>query len=300
MGYKIIKHYLKKNDCYKAGKRRAKTTGIIKHSTGANDPNLGRYIDDPGYLGKNTGGNHWNQTGIAKCVHFMIGLDKAGQIAIYQLLPLDYRCWGCGSGSRGSYNATHVQYEICEDGLRDKKYFAEAFAAAAWLDAYICKMYGLKPDSVVSHKEAHARGYASNHGDCDHWLARQGKTMAWAREQAKKALDALVAGDTGKGDKTTGKENERPKKEAMAPVVKVETARSKDAKLAGTYIVCTKSDALSLRAGAGTDKPKIASLVKNSKVQCYGYYTVAGGAKWLLVSAGGRSGFAHGGYLKRA
>lgn len=43
----------------------------------------------------------------------------------------------------------------------------------------------------------------------------------------------------------------------------------------------------------------IAGLAKGSKVQCYGYYTVAGGKKWLLVSAGGRSGFAHGGYLKR-
>ncbi len=298
MGYKIIKHYLKKNDCYKAGKKRTGTTGIVKHSTGANTPYLRRYIDDPGNLGKNTNDNHWNMSGVPVCVHFMIGKDKAGEMAIYQLLPLDYRCWGCGSGRKGSYNNTHVQYEICEDDLTDKNYFKEAFAAAAWLDAYICKMYGLKPDSIVSHKEAHARGYASNHGDCDHWLARQGKTMAWAREQAGKALDAFGTGDTGKGE-TSGKEKERPKKKDAAQVVKIETAKSKEAKLAGTYIVCTKSDALSLRAGAGTDKPKIASLARNSKVQCYGFYTAAGGASWLLVSAGGKTGFVHSGYLKK-
>lgn len=138
MEYKIIKHYLTKNGCYKAGKKRTSTTGIVKHSTGANNPYLRRYIDDPDGLGKNIGNNHWNMAGIAKCVHFFIGLDKNGDIAIYQTLPLDYRCWGCGSGSKGSYNNTHVQYEICEDGLADAKYFEKAFAAAAWLDAYIC------------------------------------------------------------------------------------------------------------------------------------------------------------------
>lgn len=190
MGYQIIKYYLTKNDCYKAGKKRTATAGIVKHSTGADNPNLCRYIDDAENLGRNAGNNHWNKPGTSKCVHFMIGKDKAGRIAIYQLLPMDYRCWGCGSGSKGSYNSTHVQYEICEDGLTDKGYFEAAFAAAAWLDAYICKAYGLKPSDIVSHKEAHDRGYASNHGDCDNWLKAQGKTMDWARAKAREALGA--------------------------------------------------------------------------------------------------------------
>lgn len=292
MKYKIIKHYLTKNGCYKAGKKRSKTTGIVKHSTGANNPNLSRYIDDPANLGENRGNNHWDMGNIEKCVHFMIGLDKNGKIAIYQLLPLDYRCWGCGSGPKGSYNSTHVQYEICEDGLADKKYFAEAFAAAAWLDAYICKKYGLKASSIVSHKEAHEKGYASNHGDCDHWLKKQGKSMAWARAKAQETLSGSEAGkDSGSGEDGSS---------GSAGAIKIEAAKSRDSRLAGTYTVATKTDPLALRSGAGTGKPKITSIAKGSKVQCYGYYTMAGGVKWLQVSAGGRSGFVHGGYLKRA
>ena len=63
--------------------------------------------------------------------------------------------------------------------------------------------------------------------------------------------------------------------------------------------MATKTDPLALRAGAGTGKPKIASLAKGSIVQCYGYYTAVSGVKWLLVAAGGKTGFAHSGYLKK-
>lgn len=269
----------------------------MKHSTGANNPYLRRYIDDPGKLGKNTGNNHWNMSGISKCVHFMIGLDKLGKIAIYQLLPLDYRCWGCGSGSKGSYNSTHVQYEICEDGITDKKYFEEAFAAAAWLDAYICKKYDLKTSSIVSHKEAHEKGYASNHGDCDNWLKKQGKTMAWARTKAQEVLSGSEEGsetrkDNGAKIKNSGSNG--------SGAIKIDKAKSQDPKLTGTYTVVTKTDPLALRAGAGTSKAKVASLPKGSKVKSYGYYTEISGSKWLLVDAGDKQGYVCSGYLKRA
>ena len=41
----------------------------------------------------------------------------------------------------------------------------------------------IKPENIISHKEACARGYASNHGDPEHWLARFGKNMDWFRGQ---------------------------------------------------------------------------------------------------------------------
>ena len=41
----------------------------------------------------------------------------------------------------------------------------------------------IKPGNIISHKEACARGYASNHGDPEHWLARFGKNMDWFRGQ---------------------------------------------------------------------------------------------------------------------
>ena len=39
----------------------------------------------------------------------------------------------------------------------------------------------IKTENIISHKEACARGYASNHGDPEHWLARFGKNMDWFR-----------------------------------------------------------------------------------------------------------------------
>lgn len=61
-----------------------------------------------------------------------------------------------------------------------------------------------------------------------------------------------------------------------------EAARSKDMKLAGTYIV-TAGDGLHIRNGAGTSKASFAVLPKGTKVQNYGYYTEVSGVAWLYV-----------------
>ena len=61
------------NACYKAGKSIV-PKGIFVHSTGANNPNLKRYVGpDDGLLGKNTYNNHWNQPMDRQvCVHAFI------------------------------------------------------------------------------------------------------------------------------------------------------------------------------------------------------------------------------------
>ena len=122
---------LTKNDCYKQG-RKVPHTKIVVHSTGANNPKISRYVQpDDGILGDNKYDNDWNKGGISKCVHAFIGKDKNGKVRVYQTLPWDYRCWGCGTGKKGSYNDYAIQFEICEDDLNDEKYFNEAFALAA-------------------------------------------------------------------------------------------------------------------------------------------------------------------------
>lgn len=56
----LHKLILTENACYKAG-RKITVKGIMVHSTGANNPNLKRYVGpDDGLLGKNQYGNHWN------------------------------------------------------------------------------------------------------------------------------------------------------------------------------------------------------------------------------------------------
>lgn len=198
---------LTKSDCYKKG-RKIKPYGIIVHSTGANNPNLKRYVQpDDGIIGKNVYSNDWNRTGTSKCVHAFIGKDKNGKVRCYQTLPFDYRSWGCGSGKKGSYNDSYIQFEICEDALADEQYFKEAFSLAVELCKYLMKKYpSIKVKNVISHKEAHERGYASNHGDCDYWLKKYGKSMDWFRAQVASKATIATHRINGKWD-SSGKDS---------------------------------------------------------------------------------------------
>ena len=164
--------------------------GIIIHSTGANNPNLRRYVNSPDICGENPYKNYFDRPDSDVCPHAVIGLDKSGEVRAAKLLPWNICCWGCGSGSKGSYNYSpaYIQIEIAEDSLADREYFERAFTLAADLCKRLMKNYpSIKPENIISHHEAHLRGYASNHADCDHWLAKFGKNMDWFR--------ALVSGE---------------------------------------------------------------------------------------------------------
>ena len=187
----IIKAHAVKNLCYIAAQKMT-PAGIVVHSTGANNPNLKRYVDCPDEVGKNTFGNHWNSARKKVCVHAFIGYDKNQKVRVAEILPLDICCWGIGSGSRGSYNYNppHIQFEICEDNLKNKTYYQQAFDLAVEYCAHLCKTYHLTVDQIVSHKEAHAKGYGSNHGDPEHWMKNFGYTMDAFRKRVAALLDA--------------------------------------------------------------------------------------------------------------
>ncbi|MBD5128430.1 MAG: CHAP domain-containing protein [Ruminococcaceae bacterium] len=186
----IIKAYATWSECYKAGKT-ISPSGIVVHSTGANNPNLKRYVNSPAQLGENIYKNYWGTGTVEEqekngIPHAAIGKDKSGKVALAQVLPFNMRCWGCGPGKNGSYNDTHIQFEICEDGLTDKSYFEAAFDLAAQFCAELMQTYpSIKLENIVSHKEACARGYASNHGDPENWLSKFGKDMNWFRDKVK-------------------------------------------------------------------------------------------------------------------
>ncbi len=205
----LKKCILTANDCYKKGTKMTggKPTGIVVHSTGANNKTLKRYVQplktDKDYaatiadIGTNRYGNDWNRSaaemGRSVCVHAFIGVNAAGVIETYQTLPFDICCWGVGSGKYGSYNynpQARVQFEICEDGLTDPVYFNAAMKEAQEFCAYLCKQYGFGVDKISSHRESYLAGYGGNHGDPDHWLKKFGKTMAWFRAEVQKLLDA--------------------------------------------------------------------------------------------------------------
>ncbi len=167
---------LTQNDCYLAG-RTITPQGVMVHSTGANNTTLKRYVQpDDGLLGVNNNGNHWNMSGITKCVHAFIGTLADGSIATYQTLPWNHRGWHGG----GDSNNTHIGFEICEDGLTDASYFSTVYQEAVELVAYLCQMYDLNPLAdgvVICHAEGYSRGIASNHSDVNHWFPSFGKSM---------------------------------------------------------------------------------------------------------------------------
>lgn len=190
----LHKLILTNNACYKAG-RTITPKGIMVHSTGANNPNLKRYVGpDDGLLGKNQYNNHWNQDkpgGRQVCVHAFIGKLADETIATYQTLPWNHRGWHGGSGSKGSGNDTHISFEICEDGLTDPSYFSAVYKEAAKLCAYLCKLYGLTEKNIICHSEGYKLEIASNHGDVMHWFPKHGKSMDTFRAEVKRLLTAI-------------------------------------------------------------------------------------------------------------
>lgn len=192
-----IKCIMKNSTCYK-GTTTFVPKGVLWHSTGANNPKVSRYVQpletDNNYdemislLGKNKNRNDWNHITRKAGVNAWIGKLADGTVATVQTLEWNQKPWGCGSGSKGSCNSTHVQFEICEDGLSNKDYFNKVYKEACELTAYICEMYNLDPMGyttlngvkvpvILCHQDSYKLGLGSNHGDIYHWFKKHGKDM---------------------------------------------------------------------------------------------------------------------------
>lgn len=264
----LKKCFFTENRCYqKAQKVKGAPVGILLHSTGANNKQLKRYVQpspsDPAYetlievLGRNRYGNHQNRAAASTCLHAFVGVEASGRVASYHVLPFEYCAWGCGMGKRGSYNynpTAHIQIELCEDDLSDSDYFDAVFAEAAELCAHLCRLYGLTEAQIVSHKEAHRLGYASNHGDPDHWLKKFGKDMDWFRAQVAALLSAS--------------EEQAQEQEAFKP-----------------YLVRVTASALNYRAGAGTDY-KINGVIRGGGVFTIVAEQTVGNSTWGKLKSG--------------
>ena len=190
-------YYLTNNDCYKRARSIGTKKGIVVHSTGAVNKKLKRYIQpNDGKLGDNKYNNDWNHSGLSKCVHAMIGEIDDGTIWVYETLPYQYACWGCGSGSKGSYNYSHnghIQFEILEGSDSDTDYFNRAWSTAVEYCVWLCKTYGFTASNIVSHKEAYDKGYATGHKDADSYFKKFGKTMEDFRSEVKKGLSSSIS-----------------------------------------------------------------------------------------------------------
>ncbi len=197
---KIVESILTKNPCYAAGKK-ITVKGLMLHSVGCPQPDASVFVrswDSPSHGGS--------------CVHAFIDANDG---TVYQTLPWDHRGWHCGSGSRGSGNNTHIGVEMCEPPCirytggadftcSDMKTAAEmaerTYEAAAELFAMLCTRFGLDPLAdgvIISHREGHGRGIASNHGDPEHLWTQLG--MEYTMDSFRKAVKAAMSGDDTDG-----------------------------------------------------------------------------------------------------
>ena len=206
---KLVESILSRNPCYTAGKK-IKVTGLMLHSVGCPQPKASAFI------------NSWNNPSHNNsCVHgFIDGNDGT----VYQTLPWDHRGWHCGSGSKGSGNNSHIGVEMCEPACikytgganftcsdldTAKAVARRTYEAAVELFAMLCKKFSLDPLAdgvVISHKEGHDRGIASNHGDPEHLWSQLGTgyTMDGFRKAVKEAMGNADSETVTEGTKIMG------------------------------------------------------------------------------------------------
>ncbi len=164
--------------------------GAVLHSVGAAQPSAKAFAE------------YFNNSGLEASVHAVLQPDGT----VYQLAPWNYRMWHVG----GSANDTHVGVEMTEpecifydaqngyrltvrDQAKALAFVKRTYAVAVRLFADLCKQYSWDPlaDGVIlSHSEAHKRGWGSDHADPEHlWRATgSGYTMDTFRSDVAKAM----------------------------------------------------------------------------------------------------------------
>lgn len=254
------------------------------HSVGCAQPNASVFV------------KKWNSADHDRaCVHAFID-GNTGEV--YQTLPWNHRGWHGG----GSSNNTHIGVEMCEPACIKytggssftcsnlpvaRAVVQRTYDTAVQLFAHLCKEYNLDPLAdgvIVSHKEGHKRGIASNHGDPEHlW---NGLGMGYTMDTFRKAVSAAVKADSVK-DETAPATPERTlyrvqvgaygvKKNAENQLAKIKAAGFSDAFIA----VVDNGTLYRVQVGAFSKKANAeAQLAKVQKAGFTGFVTKNGGQK---------------------
>lgn len=204
---------MKQSTCYK-GTTKGVPVGILWHDTAGGNPNLCRYVqpDDNAsnrnelisIIGKNKYNNDFNHIDRQAGLNCWVGKLANGEVSTVQTMPWNFRPWGCGSGSKGSCNGKTggpfwIQFEICDDGYKDKSYFDKVYKEACEITAYLCKEFNINPKGTVKyngvtvptilcHQDSYKLQLGSNHSDVYLWFNKFGKTMNNVRDDVKKLI----------------------------------------------------------------------------------------------------------------
>lgn len=176
----IETRYMTQNPCYNT-KRTIQVKGLVLHSVGCPQPNKEVFY------------KNWNKASYNRAsIHGFI--DNSGVIITLPCMEttatsksgVAHRGWHVGSGTKGSYNNSHLGFEMtepscikytsganftCSDVAAASAFVRKNLDNAVELFAQLCIYHNLDPlgkNVIVSHREAHDLGYASGHADPTH------------------------------------------------------------------------------------------------------------------------------------
>lgn len=183
--------YATKNGAYKSGRRISDPSGSVNHSVGCAQPSVEVFY---GLMNDPDAG--WG-------VNAILGDFHKGEGRILVTMPLNARPWGCGKGKKGSWNNSHIQWEVCEpaghtysggtmiayDVKKNQPYFDRMWKMLVAWNVYCVVKLGIPVSGIADHAESHEAGYGSNHCDMGQWLPKHGKSMDKLRAEVQAIID---------------------------------------------------------------------------------------------------------------
>lgn len=194
--------YATENGAYTSG-RTITPQGAVNHSVGCAQPNADVFH------------KLMNKTSCGWGVNAILGDFHKGEGKIILALKYNSRPWGCGAGSKGSWNNTKVQWEICEpaghtyaggtminyDIAKNQQFFNRMWKMVVAWNVYMVKKFGYPVSGISDHAESYRAGYGSNHSDVGQWWPKHGKSMDALRKEVQAILsnsDGVISSDVVK------------------------------------------------------------------------------------------------------
>lgn len=183
--------YATQNGAYRAGRTISNHQGCVNHSVGCAQPKADVFF------------NSMNKTSAQWGVNAILGDFHTGEGRILVALDLKARPWGCGAGSKGSWNNTKIQWEVCEpaghtyaggtmiayDVEKNQGYFDRMWKMLVAWNVYCAVKLGYPVSGISDHAESYRAGYGSNHSDMGQWLPKHGKSMDALRAEVQAILE---------------------------------------------------------------------------------------------------------------
>lgn len=182
--------YATNNGAYTSG-RTITPKGCVNHSVGCAQPKV-----DVFFNGMNKSSAGWG-------VNALIGDFHLGEGRIILTLKWNGRPWGCGAGSKGSWNNSKIQWEICEPAghtyaggtminynvQKNQEYFNRMWKMIVAWNVYLVKKFNYPISGISDHAESYRAGYGSNHSDVGQWWPKHGKSMDALRKEVQAIIE---------------------------------------------------------------------------------------------------------------